>query len=321
MAADTTSEKRLSDDPELRAQVLRPYRSYTSYLKSADVTVTEIPADRGGLSARCEFEIPHSCYIDDTGHFNSVELNICYNQMLYYVLAEAIRSGLLTSFRTWTLEDYWRRQLPDVLITDFRSAFKRQMSGRRFSAELEVDSVAEWRGNDLYGPLIVLHTSCRFWDEQGGNCYAEVKIAVTSPQDISADPPSSQGVTRFVETVTKLPPSQRRGALLDLVTAQFRKALLMGDGESIPVDSNYFDLGLSSLRVLEIRQSLEAQLACAIDASALFNRTTISQLVEYLARECRADLFDLGEYTPTEQPAAVHHQPFVQMMINDLYEA
>ena len=178
-------------DAELLRLVLRPYRPHTSYLRSARIAVSRMPADEGGISALCDFEIPESCYIDDTGHFNSVELNICFNQMLYFVLAKAVRHELLEGFAGWTLDDFWKRQLADILITEFRSSFKRKMNGRRFSAEIRVDSVAQWQGSDVRGPLIVVDTTSRFWDDFGGNCRAQVKVAITDPQFSTEGAPES----------------------------------------------------------------------------------------------------------------------------------
>ncbi|MFF8260197.1 FcoT family thioesterase [Streptomyces virginiae] len=171
---------RLGTDTDLLAQVLKPYREHCQYLKSCEVAVGgDGPA--GLVSARCEFEIPQSCYIDDTGHFNSVEFNICYNQMLYYVIAKSVQDGLLESFAHWSMEDYWQRQLADFLITDFRSTFKRAMRGRHFSGEIQILDVVEWEGSDIREPLLVVHTACRYWDASGGNCHGEVKIAITHP--------------------------------------------------------------------------------------------------------------------------------------------
>ena len=70
--------------------------------------------------------------IGDTGHFNSVEFNICYNQLIYYLIAKSVQEGLLPALRGWTLDDFWRSQLPDILITNFSSSFKRKMRGKRF---------------------------------------------------------------------------------------------------------------------------------------------------------------------------------------------
>lgn len=69
----------VNNDPSLLAQVLNPYKAHCKYLKSAQVTKEGDPHDGGRVIGRCEFSIPQSCYIDDTGHFNSVEFNICYN--------------------------------------------------------------------------------------------------------------------------------------------------------------------------------------------------------------------------------------------------
>ncbi|MGW6540873.1 FcoT family thioesterase [Streptomyces sp. NPDC055051] len=48
-------------------------------------------ADGRPLTGSGMFTIPEPCYIDDTGHFNAVEFNICYNQLAYYTLAAMIR--------------------------------------------------------------------------------------------------------------------------------------------------------------------------------------------------------------------------------------
>jgi hypothetical protein len=165
-------------DADLMAQVLKPYRPHCRYVKSATVT-----ADAGSdsVAAVCELEIPESCYIDDTGHFNSVEFNICYNQMLYYTVAKSVKEQIVKPFSDWTMQDFWQRQLADFLITDFRSTFKRQMRGRRFRGEIEIPSALEWEGSDLRPALIVLPTVCRYWDDHGGDSRGEVKIAITNP--------------------------------------------------------------------------------------------------------------------------------------------
>jgi hypothetical protein len=178
-----------SSDQDLLDRVLRPYRAKkTEYLRSAEVSVSP-KMDIAGevcMSAVCRFEIPESCYIDDTGHFNSVEFNICYNQMLYYSVAIAVQEKLIPPFAEWTMDDYWNRQLANFLITDFKSAFKRPMHGRSFHGEIEFPEVVAWGGSDVRDALIVLRTTCRYWDEQGGECRGEVRIVITDPPEASA---------------------------------------------------------------------------------------------------------------------------------------
>jgi hypothetical protein len=161
-------------DEELLAQVLRPYKANCKYLKSASVSAG---ADR--VTARCEFAIPESCYIDDTGHLNAVEVNISYNQMMYYTVAKAVKEGLLEDFRSWTLDDYWRHQLPDILIARFAGSFRRPINARSFSGEIEFQSV-ERRSPGGGSPLIVADTSYRYWDSAGGRCDGEVKLAIVN---------------------------------------------------------------------------------------------------------------------------------------------
>lgn len=118
--------------------VLRPYRQACQYLTTA---VLELAPDRMPTVSG-DFEIGDSCYIDDTGHFNAVEFNMCYNQLAYYPIAKSVQEALLPAMRHWTIEDFWRLQLPDILITDFRSTFKRKMRGKPFSGSVSLTDIA-----------------------------------------------------------------------------------------------------------------------------------------------------------------------------------
>src|SRR5215213_8356559 len=114
-----TEKTSFDNDPELLSDVLRPYaRPKTGYLKSATVAVAGEFA-----SAEGQFSIPFPCYIDDTGHLNSVEINICFNQLMYYLIAKCVQERALPAFDDWTMDDYWAKQLPDILIARFQSNF------------------------------------------------------------------------------------------------------------------------------------------------------------------------------------------------------
>jgi acyl carrier protein len=79
-----------------------------------------------------------------------------------------------------------------------------------------------------------------------------------------------------------MPWSERRDVLTEIVVGQFRTALLMGQDEELPMNTSYFDMGLTSLRLTAIRQHLEHELDAGIDATVLFNRPTLNDLVDYL---------------------------------------
>ncbi|MBZ6282252.1 (2E)-enoyl-ACP glycyltransferase [Streptomyces olivaceus] len=168
---DAPSAPSYPTDEELLARVLEPYKPHCKYLKSAETTAA------GGLAAaRCAFTIAESCYIDDTGHLNSVEANIAYNQMMYYLVAKSVKEGLLTGFEDWTLDDFWRHQLPDILIARLASHFRRPVDPRAFTGELEFRSVTR-RAPGGGSPFLHARTAFRYQDAHRGRCDGEATLA------------------------------------------------------------------------------------------------------------------------------------------------
>lgn len=89
--------------------------------------------------------------------------------------------------------------------------------------------------------------------------------------------------TNVRRDVEQLPASERRDVLEDLVLTRFREALLMGPDDEVAPDSGFFDLGLTSLRLIEIKERLEECLDISIDTTVVFNQPTVAALVSYLA--------------------------------------
>ncbi|MGC5345298.1 acyl carrier protein [Streptomyces sp. DT24] len=128
--------------------------------------------------------------------------------------------------------------------------------------------------------------------------------------------------TPFIEQLRKLPGSERRARIEELARTEFRAALLMTDDEDIPLDQNYFDLGLTSLRVTETKQRLEERLGCVIDTALLFSAPTLGRLVEHLHTEVLPAL--LGEGTAPGGPASAvpgTRKKLVDDLLADLYKA
>ncbi|WP_308013299.1 (2E)-enoyl-ACP glycyltransferase [Streptomyces beigongshangae] len=169
--AEAPPEHVYPTDGELLARVLVPYKAHCKYLRSARVT-----AEAGLASARCEFAVADSWYIDDTGHLNAVEANIAYNQMMYYLVAKSVREGLLTGFESWTPDDFWRHQLPDILIARFTGNFRRPVDPRSFHGEIRFRSVTR-RSPGGGSPFLHAETSYRYWDAGRGRCDGEVTLA------------------------------------------------------------------------------------------------------------------------------------------------
>ncbi|GED98582.1 FcoT family thioesterase [Gordonia crocea] len=174
MESTDTSATPIVVEPGLLAQAMRPYSSKKAvYLRSATVA-----AENRGVIASGNFSIEESCYIDDTGHFNAAEFVISYNQLAYVALAHVVRDSLLPEFAGWTMADYWRRQLPNVLITELSSRYRRPINPRGFSGELRI-LAAEWAGRSR--PYLRLDTTVAFRDDGGGSASGAVVLAVTDP--------------------------------------------------------------------------------------------------------------------------------------------
>lgn len=160
-------------DDILMQNVLRPYFDSTTYLKSADVYIESI--NTGKITGKGWFEIPSSCYIADTGHFNSVEFNISYNQIMYYVIAISVKHKIMQSFDEWTLETYFKKQLPDILIVNFKSKFRSPLNSKRFYGEIDFVEIKQTSS------LIFVKTLCRYLNKPEDIicCEGQVDLAIT----------------------------------------------------------------------------------------------------------------------------------------------
>jgi acyl carrier protein len=94
-----------------------------------------------------------------------------------------------------------------------------------------------------------------------------------------------------IERLQGLPLSERREELEEIVVTEFKTTLMMTDDEDLPFDISYFELGLTSLRIIDIRERLETQLGRRISTNVLFNSPTVERLISYLASEVLAELF------------------------------
>jgi FcoT-like thioesterase domain len=157
-------------DSSLIELVLAPYKPHCRYLVKAAAGYE--PGGTPAISAQGEFCIPESCYIADTGHFNAVEFNICYNQMAYCSMAHAIQNQWLDSFHGWTLDEFCQRQLSDCMIIKLSSSFRRPMNARRLVGRFALDKVSLKKG------FLFVKTSCDFSDSSGVGAEGAVLFAV-----------------------------------------------------------------------------------------------------------------------------------------------
>ncbi|MEV0600173.1 acyl carrier protein [Streptomyces sp. NPDC050315] len=81
----------------------------------------------------------------------------------------------------------------------------------------------------------------------------------------------------------RLSRSERREAVEEILSREFRAGLLMDEAEELPWEENFFDLGLTSLRLMELKQRMETLLNCEISSNVLFNSPNLARLSEHLA--------------------------------------
>lgn len=158
-------------DEALLARVLAPYLDGCRYVRSASYFGAHPAGDHlAAVEARCA--IGASCYIEETGHFNAVEANICFNQLFYLFAAQAVIRGDMDGLKGLTLEGWLPRQLPDVLILDYQFHFRRVIDRRSFRGSLAVEQT--WAKSHLD----FFQTSARFEDDAGGLALGRVRLAI-----------------------------------------------------------------------------------------------------------------------------------------------
>lgn len=117
-----------------------------------------------------------------------------------------------------------------------------------------------------------------------------------------------------LERLLRAPRSERRAVLEDLVSQEFKRALLMTERDVLPVDENYFELGLTSLRAAEVKERIEEQLQCELDTSLLFGLATVRQVVDHLA----SVVLPGAAATPPPRESASARSAELHQRVNDL---
>ena len=165
-------------DDSILERTLIPYkRKGTIYLKDAYAKHAHVNNSDSDIqntvlhSIKELFSIPESCYADASGHFNAVEFNICYNQLIYVSFAYGIDEGLIPAFDDLSLDEYYRKQFSDVYITHLESHYKRVINPRNFYGVLKINKAKKRQG------LIMFDTDIKFWDDDG-LAYGSVNIVV-----------------------------------------------------------------------------------------------------------------------------------------------
>ena len=160
--------------PAFLSRVLTPYRKHCCYLKNANFQ-SQPEFGIKGLTMHGEFKIDDSCYIDDTGHFNAVEYNICFNQIAYLHLAHCIENGLIPELADFELDSFFEKQLSHFLIAGIGSSFQSFINARHFYGMFGINSIKKT------SKCTFIKTYCLFSDDEKGRSKGEVTLAIMHP--------------------------------------------------------------------------------------------------------------------------------------------
>jgi hypothetical protein len=156
------------------ANVLVPYRDHCKYLKQAEFT-SDLDEGVKGYQMHGQFGIEDSCYIDDTGHFNAVEFNICYNQLAYLHLGHCIKHRLIPELYEFDHASFQKMQLSHFLIASITSSYGAEINARKFKGKFGINSIRRRSG------CTFIKTFCDFTDDENGRSKGEVTLAVLAP--------------------------------------------------------------------------------------------------------------------------------------------
>ena len=169
--AEVQSADTVAIAEDLLSRVLEPY----SYKGCRYLIDAECKSTADSILTYGNFGIEESAYIRGTGHFNAVELVLCFNQLAYSAYAQCVVNDDISALWGWSIEDYCENQLSSVLIKSTSSQFKRQINPRKFSARLHTHDLRiverSWR-------YLQLSNTIQFWDDNGGFATGEFEIAI-----------------------------------------------------------------------------------------------------------------------------------------------
>ncbi len=93
---------------------------------------------------------------------------------------------------------------------------------------------------------------------------------------------TSETASPALQRLAALPRSERRTVLEELVVDEFKQALSMAQDDEFAIDESFFDIGCTSLRLLEIAKRLEELLGRPVSTNQMFNNPTIEDLLDHI---------------------------------------
>ena len=96
---------------------------------------------------------------------------------------------------------------------------------------------------------------------------------------------SRTGKSDFIQRLEVTPVEERRELLVAHVRKQVAKVLGLDSSEPLDLHQGFFDLGMDSLTLTELRTNLQSSLEVNLSITNLFNYNTTDELVSYLSQD------------------------------------
>lgn len=164
----------VSTEDSVLGKALIPYHDHCKYLKKLKVNKIENKEAIDALYGEGIFEIENSCYIDDTGHFNAVEYNICFNQLAYSFVGYCVENDLIPELEMFK-KDYYQIQLSHFLIANISSSYKAEINARDFQGKIHINSISK-RSKGVF-----LDVHCDFNDHMKGKSTGKALLVMLNP--------------------------------------------------------------------------------------------------------------------------------------------
>jgi acyl carrier protein len=91
--------------------------------------------------------------------------------------------------------------------------------------------------------------------------------------------------------LASITPGECEQLLIDYLSNKLKLLLLIERDEYLPLAQNYFELGLTSLKLQEFKQDIESDINITVSLEVFFNNPTIASLVTYLQSVVLKDYF------------------------------
>jgi hypothetical protein len=88
-----------------------------------------------------DFSIRESCVSNIPTHFSSVDFNMCYDQLFYYLLGMIIENKLLHILSNWDIKDFLDYQSTNFLTIKLTNNFYKVMNPENFKGTIKINDI------------------------------------------------------------------------------------------------------------------------------------------------------------------------------------